>query len=134
MTQANSSHGVSANELHRDFEASRINEKWVTDVTFIPIDEGWLYLALTNDLYNREVVGWAMSDRNDTQLTLNALDMALEFRNTPEGLIQHTDRGNKHTANDYRSALARRRIKVSMSRKGNCWNNAVAESFFATIK
>ena len=133
-TKADPSHGVAANELARDFEASRINEKWVTDVTFVPTEEGWLYLASMIDLYNREVVGWAMSENNDTQLTLNALDMALEFRNPPEGLIQHTDRGSNYTANDYRSALARRGIKVSMSRKGNCWDNAVAESFFATIK
>ena len=128
------SHGVEPNELNRDFEASRINEKWVTDVTFVPTDEGWLYLASMIDLYNREVVGWAMSDSNDTQLTLNALDMALEFRNPPEGLIQHIDRGSNYTAKDYRKALGKRGIKVSMSRKGNCWDNAVAESFFATIK
>lgn len=103
-------------------------------LTLLPTDEGWLYLASMIDLYNREVVGWAMSDSNDTQLTLNALDMALEFRNPPEGLIQHTDRGSNYTAKDYRSALRKRGIKVSMSRKGNCWDNAVAESFFATIK
>ncbi len=133
-TQADPSHGVVPNELDRDFEASGINEKWVTDVTFVPTDEGWLYLASMIDLYNREVVGWAMSDSNDTQLTLNALDMALEFRNPPEGLIQHTDRGSNYTAKTYRKALAKRGIKVSMSRKGNCWDNAVAESFFATIK
>lgn len=75
-----------------------------------------------------------MSDCNDTRLTLNALDMSLEFRNPPEGLIQHTDRGSNYTAKEYRRALAKRGINVSMSRKGNCWDNAVAESFFATIK
>jgi transposase InsO family protein len=133
-TQADPSHGVAPNELDRDFEASRINEKWVTDVTFVPTDEGWLYLASMIDLYNREVVGWAMSEHNDTQLTLNALDMALEFRNPPKGLIQHTDRGSNYTAKEYRRALNKRGVKVSMSRKGNCWDNAVAESFFATIK
>ena len=75
-----------------------------------------------------------MSEHNDTQLTLNALDMALEFRNPPKGLIQHTDRGSNYTAKEYRRALNKRGVKVSMSRKGNCWDNAVAESFFATIK
>jgi len=133
-TKADPTHGVEPNLLDRDFEATHINEKWVTDVTFVPTDEGWLYLASMIDLYNREVVGWAMSDSNDTQLTLNALDMALEFRNPPEGLLQHTDRGSNYTAKEYSHALAKRGIKISMSRKGNCWDNAVAESFFATIK
>ncbi len=133
-TQSDPSHGVAANELDRDFNATSVNEKWVTDVTFVPTDEGWLYLASMIDLYNREVVGWAMSDTNDTKLTLKALDMALESRNPPKGLIQHSDRGSNYTANDYRQALTDRGIKVSMSRKGNCWDNAVAESFFATIK
>ena len=96
--------------------------------------EGWLYLASMIDLYNREVVGWAMGESNDTALTLQALDMALEFRNPPEGLIHHSDRGSNYTAKDYRQALTDRGIQCSMSRKGNCWDNAVAESFFATIK
>jgi len=133
-TQSDPTHGVANNELNRDFSATRINEKWVTDVTFIPTDEGWLYLAAMLDLYNREVVGWAMSDSNDTKLTVKALDMALKYRHPPEGLIHHSDRGSNYTAKQYREALSERSIKVSMSRKGNCWDNAVAESFFATIK
>lgn len=133
-TKANANHAVAANELDRDFTASSVNEKWVTDVTFVPTDEGWLYLASMIDLYNREVVGWAMGENNDTTLTLAALDMALEFNNPPEGLVHHSDRGSNYTAKDYRQALSDRGIQTSMSRKGNCWDNAVAESFFATIK
>ena len=87
------------------------------------------------DLYNREIVASAVSDRNDIlQVTSNALDMALQFKNSPEGFIKHADRGSNFTANDYRSVLARRSIKISMNRKGNCWNKAVAQGFFATIK
>ena len=133
-TKADPLNAVAANELDRDFTATGVNEKWVTDVTFVPTDEGWLYLASMIDLYNREVVGWAMGESNDTTLTLNALDMALEFRNPPEGLIHHSDRGSNYTAKDYRKALSDRGIQCSMSRKGNCWDNAVSESFFATIK
>ena len=86
------------------------------------------------DLYNREVVGWAMSDSNDTALTLNALSMALSNHKPPVGLIHHSDRGSNYTAKNYCKALSERDIRISMSRKGNCWDNAVAESFFATIK
>lgn len=133
-TKADPLNAVAANELDREFTATAVNEKWVTDVTFIPTDEGWLYLASMIDLYNREVVGWAMGESNDTALTLNALDMALDFNNPPEGLVHHSDRGSNYTAKAYRKALSDRGIQCSMSRKGNCWDNAVAESFFATIK
>jgi len=133
-TKADPNNAVAANELDRDFTATAVNEKWVTDVTFVPTDEGWLYLASMIDLYNREVVGWAMSESNDTELTLSALDMALESHNPPEGLMHHSDRGSNYTAKDYRKALLDRGILCSMSRKGNCWDNSVAESFFATIK
>jgi len=125
---------VAPNELDREFSAKAINEKWVTDVTFVATDEGWLYLASMIDLYNREVVGWAMSESNDTALTLRALDMSLESRKPPKGLVHHSDRGSNYTAKDYRKALADRGVQCSMSRKGNCWDNAVAESFFATLK
>ena len=133
-TRADPTHPVAENELNRDFTATDVNEKWVTDVTFVDTDEGWLYLAPMIDLYNREVVGWAMSDSNDTALTLSALSMALSKRKPPAGLVHHCDRGSNYTAKDYRKALSKRDIKLSMSRKGNCWDNAVAESFFATIK
>lgn len=133
-TQADPSHPVVANELDRDFSATAFNEKWVTDVTNVPTDEGWLYLATMLDLYNREIVGWAMDDHNDQNLTLSALNMALETYEPPQGLLHHSDRGSTYTAGDYRDALKDYGIVCSMSRKGNCWDNAVAESFFATIK
>ena len=133
-TQRNPRDSVAPNDLNREFSASTVNEKWVTDVTFIPTDEGWLYLASMIDLYNREIVGWSMGDSNDTALTLRALDMALESHNPPKGLMHHSDRGSNYTAKEYVQALLDRGIQVSMSRKGNCWDNAVAESFFATIK
>lgn len=133
-TTADPLNSVAPNELDREFSANAVNEKWVTDVTFVPTDEGWLYLASMLDLYNREVVGWAMSESNDTTLTLNALDMALNSRKPPKGLVHHSDRGSNYTAKSYRKSLAKRGVQCSMSRKGNCWDNAVAESFFATIK
>jgi putative transposase len=120
-TKSDPRNSVAANELDRDFSATNVNEKWVTDVTFVPTDEGWLYLASMIDLYNREVVGWAMGESNDTALTLNALDMALDFNKPPEGLVHHSDRGSNYTAKDYRQALSDRGIQTSMSRKGNCW-------------
>ena len=121
-TKSDPRNSVAANELDRDFTATNVNEKWVTDVTFVPTDEGWLYLASMIDLYNREVVGWAMGESNDTALTLSALDMALDFNNPPEGLLHHSDRGSNYTAKDYRQALSDRGIQTSMSRKGNCWD------------
>ncbi len=119
-TQADPNHLVAPNGLERDFTATGVNEKWVTDVTFVPTDEGWLYLASIIDLYNREVVGWAMSESNDTALTLNALDMALDFNNPPQGLVHHSDRGSNYTAKQYSQALSDRGITTSMSRRGNC--------------
>jgi len=133
-TQSDPTHAVAENILDREFCATDVNEKWVTDVTYVHTDEGCLYLAPMIDLYNREVVGWAMSDRNDTQLTLSALKMALNAQNPSKKLIHHSDRGSNYTATDYRHALSDSNIEISMSRKGNCWDNAVAESFFATIK
>ena len=133
-TARDPAHAVAPNTLDRDFQATAPNEKWVTDVTFVPTDEGWLYLASLLDLYNREIVGWAMGDTHDQLLTKRALDMALQAHEPPEGLLHHSDRGSTYTAGDYRDALAKNGIKVSMSRKGDCWDNSVAESFFATLK
>lgn len=133
-TQADPNNTVASNVLDRDFKANAVNEKWVTDVTFVPTDEGWLYLASVLDLYNREVIGWAMSDSNDEALTMRALDMALETNKPPHGLLHHSDRGSNYTSNEYKKALTSCGIILSMSRRGNCWDNAVAESFFATIK
>ena len=127
-------HPVAPNVLERDFVADGPNEKWVTDVSFIPTDEGWLYLATILDLYNREVVGWSMGETNDQQLTRRALQMALQSHRPPRGMIHHSDRGSTYTANDYRALLAEHGIVCSMSRRGDCWDNSVAESFYATLK
>jgi transposase InsO family protein len=125
---------VAPNTLDRKFEADAPNKVWVTDITYVPTREGWLYLAAILDLYSRRVVGWAMSARIDRALTLDALRMALGTRRPTEGLLHHSDRGSQYASGDYQNALATRGIACSMSRKGNCWDNAVAESFFATLK
>jgi transposase InsO family protein len=125
---------IAPNELARDFEVGAPNVAWVTDITYVWTREGWLYLAALLDLFSRRVVGWATSDSLSTQLALNALAMALRARRPPEGMIHHSDRGCQYASNDYRQALAAAGIRPSMSRKGDCWDNAVAESFFSTIK
>lgn len=133
-TKSDPANAVTPNILDRDFEATEQDQKWVTDVTFIGTDAGWLYLAAIIDLYNREIVGWAMGKNNDTALTLQALDMALSKRSPPKGLLHHSDRGSTYTCEAYRKALRENEIDCSMSRRANCWDNAVAESFFATLK
>ena len=125
---------VADNVLARDFEAEKPNQAWVTDITYIETGDGWLYLAAILDLFSRRVVGWATSDRITRQLTLDALDMALRTRRPGTGLLHHSDRGSQYASDDYRAALAARGIVCSMSRKGDCWDNAVAESFFGTLK
>jgi putative transposase len=125
---------VASNILARDFTASAPNQKWVGDITYVPTREGWLYLATLLDLFSRRVVGWSMSDRMPTALPLAALDMALRMRRPPRGLVHHTDRGSQYASAEYQAVLATHGLVASMSRKGNCWDNAVAESFFATLK
>ena len=125
---------VVRNVLNRDFTATRPNERWVTDITYIWTDEGWTYLAAILDLFSRGVVGWALSDSLSTALPLEALDAALCRRVPSAGLLHHSDRGCQYTSATYRRTLAENGIDVSMSRKGNCWDNAVAESFFASLK
>jgi len=133
-TRANPAHPVVDNALARDFTASRPDEKWVTDISYVWTDEGWCYLAVILDLFSRAVVGWSMNTTLSTQLPLAALDMALQRRCPSARLMHHSDRGSQYTSADYRHALSKAGITVSMSRKGNCWDNAVAESFFATLK
>ena len=128
------SHEVASNTLDRDFTASAPNDKWVNDVSYIPTDEGWLYLATMLDQFNREIAGWAMDDTNDQPLTKRELDMARLTHKPPRGLLHHSDRGSTYTAGDYRYALADNGIEASISRKGDCWDNSVVESFFATLK
>jgi putative transposase len=133
-TTSSSLHPVAENHLARDFTASRPDERWVTDITYIWTDEGWSYLSAILDLFSRGVVGWALDTTLSTQLPLVALDMALRRRHPAHGLLHHSDRGCQYTSAEYRNVLEDLGVKVSMSRKGNCWDNAVAESFFATLK
>jgi len=122
------------NVLDRSFTAKRPNERWVSDMTLIPTRAGWLYLAVIIDLYSRAVIGWAMDERMKSTLVTDALKMALMRRKVRSPLLLHSDQGSQYAAADYRSMLANHGIECSMSRKGNCWDNAVAESFFHTLK
>ena len=125
---------IADNLLQRDFVTSTPNQVWVTDVTAIWSTAGWVYLAAMLDLYSRRVVGWATSERNDTELALAALNRAIAQRRPTSGMIHHSDRGSPYGSSDYRKALDAHGIVPSMSRKGDCWDNAVAESFFASVK
>jgi len=125
---------IAENLLQRNFATTAPNQVWVTDVTAIWSAAGWVYLAAMLDLYSRRVVGWATSEHNDTELALAALNRALAQRNPESGMIHHSDRGSPYGSSDYRKALDARGIIPSMSRKGDCWDNAVAESFFASLK
>lgn len=134
-TDSNHRHPIAENKLERAFKQPAPNQAWVGDITYIRTDEGWLYLAVLIDLFSRRVVGWAMSERIDRHLTLSALNMAVVNRGpAAKNVLHHSDRGSQYASEDYRQALARHGFEVSMSRKGNCWDNAVAESFFATLK
>jgi len=136
VTTTDSAHDepVAPNRLNQDFSASRPNEKWLADITYIPTDEGWLYLAAVLDLYSRRIVGWAMADTLHRQLTLDALWMALETRQPLPGLLHHSDRGSQYASADYQAVLTKFEMQASMSRKGNCYDNAPMESFFASLK
>jgi putative transposase len=125
---------VAENVLDRRFEVEAPNTAWVTDITHVWTSEGWLYLAAILDLFSRRVVGFAMSERIDRALTLEALRMAVGRRCVNAGLIHHSDRGSQYASGDYQAELDKLGVICSMSRKGNCWDNAVAESFFATLK
>ena len=122
------------NRLHQVFVAPAVNRIWVGDLTAIVTRSGWLYLAVLLDLYSRRVIGWAMSGKPDQHLALEALQMALGSRRPHQGLIHHTDQGATYTSVAYQHRLAKYGIAASMSRKGNCYDNAVAESFFSTLK
>lgn len=133
-TKADPSHAAAPNVLARRFEASRPDERWVTDITYLWTQQGWCYLAAIVDLYSRAIVGWALDRTLSTVLPLRALGMAIQRRRPQAGLLHHSDRGCQYTSSEYRQALAHLGVEVSMSRRGNCWDNAVAESLFATIK
>lgn len=126
---------IAPSVLNREFEVDKPDVAWVADITYVWTVQGWLYLAVIIDLFSRRVVGWAMDDHMRTDLVLEALRAALGSRVPDvEGLVFHSDRGSQYAAKDYRQALALAGIEASMSRRGNCWDNAVAESFFSTIK
>jgi putative transposase len=125
---------VAANLLARNFSASAPDQVWVSDITYLGCQEGWEYLATVMDLYSRRIVGWAMQSTLDRSLTLNALEMAIARRRPGPGLIHHSDRGVQYACSDYQAALADRGMIPSMSRKGDCWDNAPKESFFGTLK
>ena len=133
-TDSNHSHPIAPNVLERNFDVELPNAAWVTDVTYVWTHEGWLYLAAILDLFSRRVVGWAVSANNDRALAISALDRAVAERAPTPGLVHHSDRGSVYASGDYGGALTKLGAVKSMSRKGDCWDNAVAESFFATIK
>lgn len=122
------------NHLSQNFSATAANKKWVSDFTYINTSEGWLYLAVVLDLFSRKVVGWSMSDRMDTPLVETALQMALQIRQPTTNLLHHSDQGSQYTSAAYQSKLTSANIQMSMSGAGNCYDNAVAESFFGTLK
>lgn len=133
---ANSAHRlpVAENLLNRRFDQSSPNQAWVADITYIHTRRGWLYLAAVMDLYSRRVVGWAMAPNMTSELVCTALQVAIAHRQPPEGMLVHTDQGSQYASEAYRSLLTRHRLSGSMSRRGNCWDNAVMERFFLSLK
>lgn len=125
---------VAPNVLNREFEAEAPDQKWVTDITYIPTAEGWLYLAAVMDLYSRRIVGWSMASRQTSKLVKDALKLAVAQRQPGAGLVHHSDRGSQYASADYQVLLTARGMVPSMSRKGNCYDNAPMESFFGTLK
>jgi len=125
---------IAPNLLDQDFTADGLNQKWAGDISYIWISEGWLYLAVILGLYSRRVIGWAVSNRMKRDLAIWALDMAVALRQPPEGCIHHTDRGPQYCSNEYQRCLYKHEFKVSMSGKGNCYDNSMVETFFKSIK
>jgi len=128
-TNSKHPYDVHPNLLKREFSVSGANQVWVSDITYIWTDEGWLFLATVVDLFSRKVVGWSMSESLSRQVAIDALNMAIVARNPAAGLIHHSDRGVQYACNDYQAILRREKMRPSMSRKGDCWDNSVAESF-----
>ena len=125
---------VAENLLGRDFISTSPNQKWVADITYIPTAQGWLYLAAVMDLYSRRIVGWSMSNRIDSELVVWAMHMAISQRKAVTGLLHHSDRGSQYCSEVFQELLDENKIVCSMSRKGNCWDNACMESFFGSLK
>ena len=120
--------------MWRDFSADRPNQKWVTDITYVWVRKQWLYLATVMDLYSRKIIGWSLDTNMTEALITKAMQMAIDARGVAKGLVVHSDRGTQYRSNSYVSFLERNQITRSMSRKGNCWDNAVMESFYARLK
>ena len=133
-TRSKNNSWIEPNRLNRCFQVQEPNRVWVGDVTFIATRTGWLYLAIMMDLYSRKIIGWSMSNRNDKYLVLNALSMAVDHRQPKSGILHHTDRGAIYASEEYRQKLSAYQFISSMSRTADCYDNAVAESFFSTLK
>ena len=133
-TNSNHAYPVAPNLLAQQFQASQPNETWLADITYIPTAQGWLYLAVVLDMYSRRIVGWAMADNLARWLPLAALHMALEARQPEPGLLHHSDQGSQYASDDYQAVLTTHQLRASMSRTGNCYDNAPLESFFGTLK
>ena len=133
-TDSNHGFAIAPNLLKRNFHVSAPNSVWAADITYLPTREGWLYLAVVLDLFSRRVVGWAMAEHLRAELAISALRMALARRRPKRGLIHHSDRGVQYACDDYRAILRAHGILSCMSRKGDCWDNAVVESFFSTME
>jgi transposase InsO family protein len=133
-TDSDHEHPIKENELARQFDCQTPNSRWTADITYIWTSEGWLYLAVILDLFSRRIVGWDMGSTLERYLVLRALSMALSSRQPEAGLLCHSDRGSQYASDDYQDALEKAGATCSMSRKGNCWDNAPTESFFASLK
>jgi putative transposase len=133
-TDSEHSWPVAPNIIDQDFAADGPNQKWGVDISYVWTREGWLYLAVVIDLFSRRVVGWAVGDRLHRRLAIAALQTALTMRRPPEGLIHHSDRGSQYCSIDYQAVLRSHGIRISMSGKGNCYDNAMVETFFKTLK
>jgi putative transposase len=133
-TDSSHSQPVAPNLLNREFNPNGPNQAWVCDITYIWTAEGWLYLAVVMDLFSRTIVGWSMAQRMTRQLAMHALTLAAKRRNPPRGLLHHSDRGSQYASDDYQALLTKLGMVCSMSRTGNCWDNAPAESFFGILK
>jgi putative transposase len=133
-TDSNHDEPIAPNVLNQNFKTTAPNKIWVTDITYVPCREGRLYLASVMDLYTRKIVGWKLGERMTEDLVLAALDQAYEAKKPPKGLIHHSDRGSQYASKEYRARLKKYRMKASMSRKGNCYDNACIESFHSVLK
>jgi putative transposase len=133
-TDSNHAHPVAENIVARDFGPTEVNRIWTADITYVATGEGWLHLAVVEDPFSRQIVGWSMGSRIDSRPVVDALEMALARRPPGEGLVAHSDRGSQYAGEHYQRSLAQHGITCGMSRRANCWDNAPMESFFASLK